>query len=321
MTGTKIHTGLLNLIHKSNVLSNGGFEKWNAGIFFQSPLTSLIPTADKWLNQNVNATFTITQEPTNIDLGLFSAKVDITVGPSNSFVSLEQSIPDFKNYRGKTVAIRVRVRANSGAKIRAFIGDGVNPNSVSSFHSGGDTFENLDVIHAVSSTASSLRIVIGQIESVNDFGVVTFYVDSAMLVVGDEAVDFQPEHDEIDELKVGRASLAALNIPNIIEGGGFERWPFGVLFTNPRGAVPILPGWTVINDGTPVSTIVSDLTNFESGRRSLAVDITGVGGATTYQLEQNISRSEPEVYRNREITVSCRVRSNVAGIKLRVNAD
>jgi hypothetical protein len=179
-----------------NILTNGGFEQWQRGNSFTTPADGTV-TADKWTCHQGTATFTITKETSIIDTGAASMKVNITAAPGSSFVYLEQDLENFADYRGSTISLSIRVNASVANKIRILLSDGIT-SVISSYHSGGSVWQTLTATLTVAATAAQIRIAVGQLSAGTDTSTGTFYFDSAMLIFGTQAVNFQPSHPADD---------------------------------------------------------------------------------------------------------------------------
>ena len=182
-----------------NILVNGGFNIWKRGAGpFASPAIGVFH-ADKWLMDNSGAaTFTVTKETTTIDSGLNSLKLDITVLGGATTCVIKQNVENFEEYRGKILTVTVRVHSVvAGAKLQ--MSEGFT-NFASANHTGSG-WETLTVTGLINASASILTLFIGYI---GNLVVSTVYVDSAMMVIGDQAILFVPEDSTLEASRCER---------------------------------------------------------------------------------------------------------------------
>jgi hypothetical protein len=178
----------------TNILINGGMEFWQRGTSFSTPANATY-TADRWkVNKSGTPTFTISQESTTVDLGNFSLKLDLTAGGGAAQIGLVQFVENFKDYRGKTVTLTVRMKT-AQALAQAYIDDGV-ASSYSVAHTGNNTFQTLVVTLNVSASASNLAVGLGYVVSSPTTG--TIFIDSAMLVLGSTPLAFVPKDTQVE---------------------------------------------------------------------------------------------------------------------------
>lgn len=100
------------------------------------------------------------------------------------------------------------------------------------------------------------------------------------------------------------------NSPNIAINGGMEFWQRNTTFSSPANNVYTADRWKTDLAGTPTYTVSRETTIVDSGAASFKLDVTVVGGATTCRMVQVVENFA--AYRGKTITVSARVRSNVA---------
>lgn len=177
-----------------NILINGGMEIWQRNTSFTSPATNAY-TADRWkVLHDDTPTFTVSRDSVTVDSGTYSMKVNVTAIGTGTFLEMTQDVEDFVSYAGKTVSLSMRVWSNNSS-IQLRINDGVGV-SDSSAHPGDSAFHTLTVTRTISSSATRLRIQVGNLGS--GFTTVTFYADSAMLILGSEPSNFTPRLPEIE---------------------------------------------------------------------------------------------------------------------------
>ncbi len=196
----------------TNILINGGFEFWQRGTSFSSPADSTVQ-ADRWTHyQNGAPVYTVSQESGagNVDSGQYSFKLNITsVGGSTSF-QYRQYVEDYFPYLNKPISLSVRVKSN--AALRVAIYDGITF-TASSPHSGGGTFETLTVTATPSSSANQVDVVFGFGTNATGTPVVsTSYIDSAMLVLGSEPINFVAKNYETELAQCQRYYEKSYNI-------------------------------------------------------------------------------------------------------------
>lgn len=179
-----------------NILDNGGFEIWQRGTSFSAPASAAY-TVDRWkTNTNTAASAVVSQETTTIDSGLDSMKVVISGSPAAKFWYVQQSIENYKSYASKTITVSVRVKSSVATSIRIGLYDGVT-NPLSSYHTGGGGWETLSATIAVNAVPTELTVQLGMLAT-SDAQNGTYYFDSAMLIIGSEAVAFVPTNLAVD---------------------------------------------------------------------------------------------------------------------------
>lgn len=175
----------------SNLLINPGFEIWQRGAIFSNPANNAY-TADKWqMNYSGTPLSVVSRNSTAIftNLGQYSLQCQInTVGGATTF-SIRQSIENYQDFIGKTVSFSVWVNSTTPG-IKAFITNGTIATSLSAAHAGGSAFQRLTCTYTVPAGSTALIIGIGYVDVAPALS--TFYLDSAMFVMGSQAVDYQP---------------------------------------------------------------------------------------------------------------------------------
>ena len=174
-----------------NLLFNGGFDS-----ILDTP-TSIADIADEadtpfhsWIfnkGGTSDPTVTITEETTTKKTNSArSCEIQITgAGSGTPICGVKQEISNWAEYKGKKISLRACGYASNASKLRAYIDDGV-AKTYSSYHSGGGTWENLDV-EDFTADNNTTKMEIG-IEIVAD-DTFTIYVDNLMLIPGDTSVD------------------------------------------------------------------------------------------------------------------------------------
>lgn len=162
-------------------IENGGFEEWNDATSYTNPATST-GVADAWTFRKSGTSgpsTNVAREATTIDDGTYSTKLDITsAGSADSLSALDQVLPQSEKLRGYTICFGGKVKVSSASKVRLKITDGTTT-SYSAYHTGGGTFEQLNVALTVAAAASTITV---SVEVTSDFtGQV--YVDSLFAYV------------------------------------------------------------------------------------------------------------------------------------------
>jgi hypothetical protein len=186
----------------SSILVNSGFEQWQRATSFTNPPASSF-VADAWKVLFAGVTppaFVIAAEPTaiNISRGLYSMRMTCTFAGFSltDGLKVQQSVDDVWNWRGQTVTLTVQTKTTLANKIRIRVEDDFG-NSTSPYNTGSGSFEKLTVTYTVSPLATFLKVTIGMLNPA-EVAVGAAYFDSAMLVPGNTAFDYQPESNSID---------------------------------------------------------------------------------------------------------------------------
>jgi hypothetical protein len=183
---------LPDLLRRSiNLLDNGGFEIWQRGTSFPAVITGS-HTADRWrVEIGVSATVNVDQiSGASANSGKFACRVNVPV--STGTVRLKQNLEDFTSLRGKKVSLSVRINRSTSVGMKVIIGD--DASQTESSPTGTGSFEEVRVTRTINSLATEVFVAIewgssetGQAD-----------IDSAMLVIGSEAVEFVPTHPHDD---------------------------------------------------------------------------------------------------------------------------
>lgn len=187
-----IGLGALNIL---NIVDNGGFEIWQRGTSFSNPANSAY-TADRWVAAygGGTPTATVSQESSTVDTGLYSFKYVLTALNSASIVVFKQFIENYADYRGRVLTLSIRIKSSVANSINIRITD--DAGSTDSSTNVGTNFETLTVTRTISSSTTSLNIEFGMRSVAAQ--VVTFFADSAMLVLGSLAGTFVPTNTQVD---------------------------------------------------------------------------------------------------------------------------
>jgi len=169
---------------RGNILSNGGFEVWQRGTSF-SIINGFL--ADMWKTGSGGGGLTTTQEATTKVSGNYGMKC---VRSANSYgQEIYQKVENYLEFRGKTVTFSIQVNPNLGSKVRAYIDDGVS--ATYSDYAPASVWTKSTVVKTLSASATKLQVGVALVSWPD---VVTYYLDEAMLVVGNysSGVDFLP---------------------------------------------------------------------------------------------------------------------------------
>jgi len=292
-----------------NILANGGFEQWDYGTSFVAPISNTF-LANKWRTSfGVAPTFSISQEASIVDSGLYSLKFNLTnVGSCTGIVILQYlDNPEF--YNGKTLSLSVRVKTNQASCIRVRLYNSVDGPSYSQYHTGDNTWQTLTAVKTLS--VANLDISIGMYGA-GDVKVSTTYIDSAMLTMATNPISFAPTLAELDKVKGGALSDLQDNTTNILTNGGMEIWQRGTSFSSPANAVYLADKWRLYKDSTPTFTVSKETSIVDQGGASLKLDITGSVGGNQIAIYQRL-----ENFRNfagLTMTVSARVKTSTANL-------
>jgi hypothetical protein len=229
-------------LQEVNLLANGGFDYNTPGVTSISNIANGARTPFlNWFFKKsgstpptVNVSVETSTKRTN---SRQSCKVAITTaGSSDAVCGVSQLIYNFEEFKGLKISLRIYANASSASRLRAYIDDGVTK-TYSGYHPGNSIWSALDVENVtISTSATKLEVGVEYVASSAD----TFYVDNAMLVPGDVAVDYTG----FDFIKNGDDALT--------------------LYLKKDGSVAITNNWDV--DGA--QTLYIDKTNGRIGVRT-----------------------------------------------------
>lgn len=265
-----------------NILVNGGFEVWQRGTSFSSPTNGEF-TADRWrVTQGAPGghTYTVDRESTTIDSGTYSLKFDITNAGAGALLNIRQDMHEVSSYKGKTLTASVRVKTSTTSAIRIQLDDDIGQ-STSSYHTGGGAWETLTVTHTVSASATGVRLRIGFV-GINAV-VSTTYIDSAMVVIGSDALGFVPEDPAKEIARCQRYYQRQDNFGQFsYASAGAQDHYIPVHFAVPMSNAPTvtLSNGTTLNL-TSAAAIGSSTKGFVLRLRAAGAGITGIGNAAT----------------------------------------
>lgn len=205
---------------------------------------------------------------------------------------LNQSNVEFVNQlKGKTVTFSVRVRTSTANGIRLRGNDaGSTGQQFSGFHSGSGAWETLSLTYTVGTNATAASFGL----AFNASG--TYYVDNAMLVIGEVPADYAPLHPADDLARceryyevLGPASSGTLMIRGWA-GGPNQDINTSFRFRQTKAVSPTVTKvgtWTTVNNnGVIIPSMSVDGMRMEI--KALAVGDTfgyngGAGAAVTVE--------------------------------------
>ncbi len=153
-------------ISPKNLLDWGSVESWSAG-------DSSAP--DGWTMSGTAGS--VAKESTIVKIGTYSMK--IISGSSNTYKS-SISLSNYDDYENRTIKFGMWAYCGTGSKARIYIDDGVAAQQDSSDHTGGSSWEFLEVEHQIS--ASNTELTFGcEVTS----STITAYFDGGVAVEGD----------------------------------------------------------------------------------------------------------------------------------------
>ena len=153
-------------ISPKNLLDWGSVESWEGG-------DSAAP--DGWSMSGTAGS--VAKESTIKKIGSYSLK--ITSGGSNTYKA-STSLSNYDDYELRTIKFGMWVYCGTGSKARVYIDDGVAAQQDSSDHSGGSSWEFLEVEHQISASNSELTFGCEVTNSA-----VVAYFDGGVAVEGD----------------------------------------------------------------------------------------------------------------------------------------
>lgn len=117
---------------------------------------------------------------------------------------------------------------------------------------------------------------------------------------------------QIDSSLVPSALSSSQNINNILINGGMEFWQRGTSFSSPADSTVQADRWTHYQNGSPTYTVTQEngAGNVDSGQYSFKLNITAVGGSTSFQYRQYVEDYFP--YLGKSVSLSMRIKSNAA---------
>ena len=187
-----------------NILDNAGFEIWQRGTTFNT-IGNNVYTADRWIAARSNPGGTpgvnITQDSSIVDSGTYSLKINVASNagggnPTNNTAYIYQFVENPSWYAGKTVTLYGRLWCNAAGIASLTVGDGLTT-SFSTNHTGNSTWQTFTVSKTLSTSLTSLNVGAGFGNGGAAAGSIC-YIDSLMLVIGSQPVNFAPIHPALD---------------------------------------------------------------------------------------------------------------------------
>jgi hypothetical protein len=268
-------------VARANLLVNGGFEIWQRGSAFGANNQY---AADRWLMfiQGTDA-FSVSLDSTNVDIGsLHCAFLSFTLGTGGGLTRLQQEIKtvDGNQVAGKTVSFSIRAKTTLANSLRIGIGsDGTGGTTVYSpnYHTGNGIYQTLSVTYTVPANATNLVTSIFLSAGTAQ----AFYVDNAMLVIGQIPADYVPMHPA-DELARCQRYYQRIGAGQM--GVGYVNAASQVI-----AQVPLKATMAIV----PSTTTSSPLSNLVISSASLIVSLTSIaqyqGLADTVSLTLGVS--------------------------------
>lgn len=198
-----------------NVITNGSFELWSAGI-------SAAPTG--WTIAGAGAT--IAREATTIKVGTYSAKLTSAVADTTLYQDAWTALGGGTIPRGKTITFGCWVWADTISRVRLRMGDGGLPATYSAYHTGDSTWQYLTVTRTLGAAVTVANIV-----CLIDAGTaITAYFDGA--AVNEGSVPYAFSEPPMIPSAAGNVALAGHLIGgdgttspyNNVTNGNFETW-------------------------------------------------------------------------------------------------
>lgn len=254
-----------------NLLVNGGFEVWQRG---NGAFTADGYTADRWsLSEGGGSAGSVTRESSIVDsYGQYSLACVYT---HNGTTSIFQRIEHWREMKGRTVCISMRIRQSAASMVRLFASDGLTTPIGDTTTTTG-SFVTHTMTFAVSASATLLDI------GVQLIGSGTVYLDNAMVVIGPAPTEYVPLTPQEELARCQRYYEVHGGVSGAMTFGGYGAAASGafqfVPFAVPKGGVPTMTKngtWNTTNCGQPSASgpMVSGYT--------LQVTVTALGAFLT----------------------------------------
>ena len=215
----------------AQLLANGDFEDWNAGI-------DVAP--DNWVIIGTGAVVGKVVDPNYVKLGLASCGLTRIGHDCYLYqqIDLEKGIAYWK---GRTVTFSCWAWSNTASASRLIIGDDIGY-AASSYHTGDSTWQLLTVTYTINANAAYVNVQ-ANIDTHNS----NLFIDGAMCVEGSYAMAYAPSwKNTIRKLVVGSAAFSASafnsqsytkNGQELVMGGETEAGYFYASIELPDGAI------------------------------------------------------------------------------------
>jgi hypothetical protein len=210
-------------------------------------------TADRWgITLAGASTMTVTRLATGGGLP-YALRADYAhaVGGGGT---VEQLVEQWIQLRGRTVSLRMRVKASVAAAARLVLSDGVSASAYSAHHSGGGAYEALSATLAVDAAATTLKVGLILEKTV------AADVDQATLMLGSVALPCPPLDPEAELRRCERyfevhgGSTGFPYVRGYSAVGAGDVAAVGVPFRVRKGGTPTVTKagtWGVNNAGQP----------------------------------------------------------------------
>jgi hypothetical protein len=257
----------------ANLLTNPGFEVWQRGT--GAFTTTAAFTADRWQMTIGTGTLSVSRDSANADTGSQYCAAATTTGTVDSLV--RQLLEDYIGLRGRTLTLSVRVKASVASGVRIFLYDSVNAYRYSSYHTGGGAYETITLTLAIPAATTSIYA------GIRFSAVGTFYIDSAVLVVGSVAPPYAPLHPQEDLARCQRYYEVHGGVSATIAPYGYATTGVNIgqamVWRARKAVTPTVTKngtWSVVNCGQPI------VQGAGPDNYSLYAAVTATGAANFY---------------------------------------
>lgn len=262
-SGTITQTGPLsvssytNIPPNFNLVRNGNFLQWSSTttqFSAQADGTALILPPWSYRNTGTIADVTWGASTSTLDgeSGRYVANFSLAnTWVQNEQVGLEQTLPNFQQYKGKKLSIRARISAASGygTDIRCRIGDGVQSTAEGTITAAGLTsYQTCEASLIISTNATTIEVGVSYIESaVGPVGAAgQFNIASIMVTEGNPTAIVADPNEYHNNGTLFNAGMSFGQ--STIYSGGFS------LNASTIVSVITLPGTPVAYNGVRIST-------------------------------------------------------------------
>ena len=177
----------------NNILDNAGFDVWQRGTSLNVGGGGQV-TADRWNYPGITGgAATISKETTVTHNSAASLKFNITNTGSATIAYLFESIENYQDYAGKTVSFSCWVNTTM-SNVRIGMQNGT---VTSAAHPGDGQWHQLTVTTTLATNITFFNAFTPFIPA-GSLAIGIVYVDSAMLVVGSNAIEHVPTPPEVD---------------------------------------------------------------------------------------------------------------------------
>ena len=173
-----------------NLLVNGGFEDSDGRATIAGIADEAVSMFHRWVFNKGGTTpptcAMATETTYKKDNSTQSCEISCSVAGSGTPIwGIKQLVENWEEFKGQKASLRMPVHCAVASIARAYIDDGITK-TYSSYHSGGGSFENLEVEDFTIST-SATKLEIG-LEIVGN--ITTVYTDNVFLAFGDTCMDY-----------------------------------------------------------------------------------------------------------------------------------